>query len=114
MIYLHHSNYSLGEKPFECDICAKRFTISRTLTEHKKCHSPVKPFKCKECGKAFNKKATLKQHMIIHSGIKIPCSYCSKQFARKDKLSEHEKRMHPDINLSVDSSTDYKVNIPVI
>ena len=52
--------------------------------------------------------------MIIHSGIKIPCSYCSKQFARKDKLSEHEKRMHPDINLAVDSSNDYKVNIPVI
>ena len=57
---------SLGELPYECEQCDKRFTSSSNLVDHKKIHSMEKPFECKTCGMAFKVKGNMIRHERRH------------------------------------------------
>lgn len=41
--------YFVGEKPFECGICNKKFNQKANLSTHQKIHSSEKPYICDIC-----------------------------------------------------------------
>jgi len=57
-----------GEKPYECNVCGKRFSRSALLTWHSRIHTGVKPYQCSLCGKVFRLSGVLRTHMKrLHS-----------------------------------------------
>ncbi|KAK6185177.1 hypothetical protein SNE40_007467 [Patella caerulea] len=55
----------LKDKPYECNVCKKRYSVKVNLTKHMVIH--LNPFVCKICGKKFLSKAALEiKHMPIH------------------------------------------------
>ena len=51
-----------NEKPYECDVCERRFTQSQHLKAHKRIHTNEKPYECDVCDKAFRDSGDLKKH----------------------------------------------------
>ena len=75
--------FFLGEKPFECNECGRRFARSTDLKVHMPVHSEDKPYKCGECEKMFTRFSTLKEHIRTHTGNRLRrVSYFSLIFAR--------------------------------
>ena len=48
-----------------------------------------RPYVCDECGKTFKTKGSLYTHKKNHLDLLFSCSYCHKQFRRKDVLLLH-------------------------
>ena len=42
-----------NEKPYECDVCEKRFSDSGALKSHMRIHTNEKPYECDVCDEAF-------------------------------------------------------------
>ena len=86
-----------NEKPYECDVCEKRFRHSGTLRVHKRIHTNEKPYECDVCEKAFRESGNLKEHMRIHTNEKpYECDVCEKRFSRiwyfaKPHAHSHER-----------------------
>lgn len=55
-----------GEKPFECELCHKRFSRRDKLNMHSRSHTGEKPHKCKHCPYAAADSSSLKKHLRIH------------------------------------------------
>ena len=48
-----HKRTHTNEKPYECDVCEKRFSDSGDLQKHMRIHTNEKPYECDVCDKAF-------------------------------------------------------------
>ncbi|XP_050311630.1 zinc finger protein 675-like [Anthonomus grandis grandis] len=85
----HH----VQEKPFECDICKKRFFRRYNLEQHiKKLHLDKQGSRalCQVCGKYFYSKANLSVHMKLHTNDKqFKCHLCEHAFASHAILKRH-------------------------
>ena len=59
-----------GLKPFACDKCDKRFTLSGNLKQHKMTHTRKKPYACDYFDKSFKSKL----------GLNFACDWCDRWF----------------------------------
>ncbi|XP_058447198.1 zinc finger protein 84-like [Malaya genurostris] len=80
------------ERPFECEICFKRYMSKRGLNLHKRNPYLLKQYQCSVCGKRFSNFIVLANHERSHSKLKpFSCNVCSKSFGSQSNLLAHLK-----------------------
>jgi KRAB domain-containing zinc finger protein len=90
-----HKRRHNGEKPYECDVCKKRFLVSSALEEHKRIHTGDKPYECNVCKNRFARSSNLARHKKTHAENKpYECDVCKKRFFKVISLERHKKRIH--------------------
>lgn len=80
-------------KPFQCEVCNKKFSEERYFKEHKLNHDSPNPFGCEKCDKAFTRKTSLSRHMrTAHSSKRnYRCKLCDYRGKTQDDLTIHTK-----------------------
>ena len=60
----------IGDKPYQCNNCNKRFSEANIVTQHVRIHTGERPFKChySECGRKFSISGALTIHLRMHTG----------------------------------------------
>ncbi|XP_041378220.1 zinc finger protein 629-like [Gigantopelta aegis] len=84
-------------KPYQCNICHRRFGYKNILMEHQNVHYGIKPYACNLCDKRFAARSNLFQHRLLHRKP-YSCEFCSKRFDRTDQLNRH-MLSHPVRNM---------------
>jgi KRAB domain-containing zinc finger protein len=51
-----------GAKPYQCDVCNRKYTIQSCLRRHMLVHTGLKPNRCQVCGKSFVER----QQLLVH------------------------------------------------
>ncbi|XP_046404810.1 zinc finger protein 12-like [Ischnura elegans] len=81
---------SSRERVFSCSVCAKTYSQSSDLNEHKLTHTRVKSYSCEICEKNFFGKGHLNEHMRTHAKEKpYSCNICSNSYLQRRSLDEH-------------------------
>ncbi|XP_073812848.1 uncharacterized protein [Musca autumnalis] len=80
-------------KTYACKFCDKKFAVASEMRIHSTIHSTEKPHVCELCGKAFRLKVQLGYHVTaIHTKIRaFKCTMCPKDFLKKRDLTDHIK-----------------------
>ena len=92
---MHHKRTHTGDKPYECDICKKRFSLSSDLARHKRTHTGDKPYECDICKKRFSLSSDLARDKRTHTGDKpYECDACNKRFSESYNLARHKISAH--------------------
>lgn len=79
-----------GEKPHQCSICWRSFSLKDYLIKHMVTHTGVRAYQCSICNKRFTQKSSLNVHMRLHRGEKsYECYICKKKFSHKTLLERH-------------------------
>uniref|UniRef100_A0A8D2IU61 C2H2-type domain-containing protein n=1 Tax=Varanus komodoensis TaxID=61221 RepID=A0A8D2IU61_VARKO len=93
-----HRRSHLGERPFACSLCGRRFARRPDLARHYVTHAEgsVRPHRCGECGRRFVEPAELERHRATHRGERpYGCSFCGKSFAEAATLARHRRSHLP-------------------
>ncbi|NWV83890.1 ZBT45 protein, partial [Dasyornis broadbenti] len=72
---------SAGEKPHQCSICWRSFSLRDYLLKHMVTHTGVRAFQCGVCCKRFTQKSSLNVHMRTHRPERFQCRLCTKGFS---------------------------------
>lgn len=82
-----------SSRPFECDICHKRYHTKAVLKKHWNTHGLNLPFFCTKCKRGFQTKDILDKHMKLHLGYRpFSCQLCTNSFSEAGSLKIHMKR----------------------
>lgn len=80
---------SAGEKPHQCAVCWRSFSLRDYLLKHMVTHTGVRAFQCAVCAKRFTQKSSLNVHMRTHRPERAPCPACGKVFSHRALLERH-------------------------
>ncbi|XP_022831104.1 zinc finger protein 135-like [Spodoptera litura] len=95
---LQHMRMHTGDRPFPCTFCPKAFTQKSGLDQHLRIHTKVKPYRCVVCSKTFCQSVHLKQHMRTHTNVApFQCGICDKRFKQSSHLNYHLKNHNPAV-----------------
>ncbi|GAB0097501.1 zinc finger protein 354A-like isoform X1 [Sergentomyia squamirostris] len=90
--------YALLEKTFKCPQCPHSCKTAFNLKLHLRTHTGEKPFQCALCGKSYSVKSSLRTHLVMkHSKSKEKtefCPFCEKSFYFKQRLRVHIREIH--------------------
>lgn len=81
-IRCHIRKSHLKIKPYECELCKKRYNSRTLLEEHINIHTGVRPYRCNSCEFASASKQVLGYHVLTHKTEKA--SSKESQRRRKD------------------------------
>lgn len=89
-----HKKIEIQLRKYTCDICDHRLFNKIQLIVHMRKHMQEKNFYvCEFCGQSYKFIAPFLYHKKLHEGTKeFVCSFCSKEFVRKQDLVAHYKQ----------------------
>lgn len=87
------STETTGNPDMSCKFCGKCFTLRQSLKRHVRIHVGEKPYLCVECGKRFKKRNHLIGHKIVHQR-RIQCTVCRKILPTIGDLIQHRSSHH--------------------
>ncbi|XP_028171073.1 telomere zinc finger-associated protein-like isoform X2 [Ostrinia furnacalis] len=83
-----------GDRPFQCDLCQKRFTQQGSLQSHKETTHKLylKEITCQYCGKFLRGRNRIYLHLKTHTDKQVQCDICKKVLSNKKILVNHLQR----------------------
>ncbi|KAJ8278570.1 hypothetical protein GJAV_G00089020 [Gymnothorax javanicus] len=94
-----HQKLHSNQRDYICEFCARAFRTSSNLIIHRRIHTGEKPLQCEVCGFTCRQKASLNWHMRKHdaeSGYQFPCEICGRRFEKRDNVTAHRSKSHPE------------------
>ena len=86
----------INVKPYQCDICHRRFTLKSSLKEHQTGHVS-KPYECHTCGLLLRSRSHYLMHNFTHINS-CSCDICGQECKSIPDLEAH-KSIHTDDNI---------------
>lgn len=93
VFYVGSNGQTRLRRRLQCEACGKKFSTLAKLKYHCQFHVGLT---CAVCNKVFTLKSSLRRHSLRHQEeIKTnKCSVCQCEFTRREKLLEHQRKMH--------------------
>ncbi|XP_031430177.1 zinc finger protein 692 isoform X2 [Clupea harengus] len=102
-----HQKLHSNQRDYICEFCARAFRTSSNLLIHRRIHTGEKPLQCEVCGFTCCQKASLNWHMKKHnaeSSYQFPCDICGRRFEKRDNVSAHRGKSHPEHPVNASSA----------
>ncbi|XP_045400458.1 zinc finger protein PLAGL1 [Lemur catta] len=101
----HLALHAASGADLTCGVCALELGSTEVLLDHLKAHAEEKPpsgtkekkHRCDHCERRFYTRKDVRRHLVVHTGCKdFLCQFCAQRFGRKDHLTRHTKKTHPE------------------
>ncbi|XP_055325537.1 zinc finger protein 431-like [Sitodiplosis mosellana] len=90
-----HESYCLTRRRFECHICQYTYAklSFEGLSMHMRKHTGEKPFQCQFCAKFFPRSEALAHHIQRHRDLfNFKCAQCHRRLFSAEDLTQHENK----------------------
>ncbi|XP_076999834.1 zinc finger protein PLAGL1 [Tamandua tetradactyla] len=101
----HLALHAASAGDLTCGVCARELGTPEGLLHHLKAHAEEKArggaakerkHRCDHCERRFHTRKDVRRHLVVHTGCKdFLCQFCAQRFGRKDHLTRHTKKTHP-------------------
>ena len=67
-----HERIHIGQKPYSCQFCKKKFRQLGAWKNHELIHTNEKPFSCEICQKSFRQESSFRRHKVRNIWVFSP------------------------------------------